>query len=78
MKDLITQIEEIKSEARENMIRKIHQRIKGKTKPSFSTVMHKLAEKETEPSNLIQHVDFAIDTHLEGDLASENLAEMFG
>jgi hypothetical protein len=74
----LDQIDAIKSEARLELIKKTHQRIKGKTKPTFASVMHKLAEREDEPSNIIQHIDFAIDTCMESDLAAENLAEMFG
>jgi len=73
----LDQIDAIKSEARENLIRKIHQNSKP-SKPSFSSAMHKLAEKEDNFAYIGQSVDFAIDTHMESDLASENLAEIFG
>jgi len=73
----LDQIDAIKSEARENLIRKIHKNMKP-SKPSFASAIHAIAEKEDKEVNLAQSVDFAIDTHLESDLASENLAEMFG
>ena len=78
MKDLYKEIRQIELDKREELIGQIDRKLKGKTKPSFSTVMHKLAEKDNEPSNLIQSIDFAIDAHMESDLAAENLAEMFG
>ena len=75
--NVLDQIDAIKSEARENLIRKIHQEIKP-NKPSFASAMHKLAEKEDNAAFLAQSIDFAVDTHMESDLASENLAEIFG
>ena len=78
MKDLYSQVRQIELDQREKLIGQIARKLKGKTKPSFSTVMHKLAEKDHEPSNLIQNIDFAVDNYESSDLSAENLAEMWG
>jgi hypothetical protein len=73
----IDQIDQIKSEARLELIKKACKRLKGKTKPSFSTVMHKLAEKEESFSYLDQSCQ-AVESFESSDLASENMSEIFG
>ena len=75
---MIDQIDQIKSEARENLIREIVQKNKGKvSKPSFSTVMHSLAEKEDHFSFIDQSIDFELDTYLESDL-DDSFSQAFG
>jgi len=85
--NVLDQIDAIKSEARENFlanrenkIREICQkkRVIKPSKPTFASAMHSLAEKEDNSVFLAQSIDFAVDTHMESDLASENLAEIFG
>ena len=77
MKNLYSQVRQIELEKREELIAKICQSRKP-SKPSFSSVMHKLAEKEDNSAFIGQSIDFVIDSYMESDLASENLAEMFG
>lgn len=74
----LDQIDEIKSEARLEIIKRACQKLKGKTRPSFSSMMHKIAEKEDHSSNILQSVDVAIDTFMQSDLAAENMREIFG
>jgi hypothetical protein len=85
--NVLDQIDQIKSEARENFlakredqIRQIAQRIKGKSKPSFSSVIHALAEKEDSRVEIAQSIDNLIDLNIQNDsdFSNQDFSQAFG
>jgi hypothetical protein len=76
-------IEELKTEAREDAIREIHKRLKKNSrkleKVSFSTAMHKIADKETESAFILQSVDETIDIAMhDEDFMNQDFSAAFG
>lgn len=75
----LSQIDAIRSEKRIELISSIAQKLKGKViKPSFTSAMHQLAEKDNSSAFIAQSIESLKDFQTYEKPDENILSEMFG